>query len=139
MYNENGEIIKRVYIGKLYADTNGEIIYAVNVPIGKQYIYRCPSIIMPAKTYFYENPYMGNIEVKPEILVNGEWRDPRWNDQIGVISNYNLDIPNKIVVQTGKYGLVTTALNAGNAFSTDAVNISYPNSANLRLIIRSLS
>jgi hypothetical protein len=138
MYDENGEIIKRVYVGKLYVDTDGEIIYAVNVPVGKQYVYRCPSVIIPAKTYFYENPYMGNIDVKPEILVNGEWRDPRWNDQIGVISNYNLDMPNKIVVQTGKYGLTATALNAGNAFSATAVNISYPDSANLRLIIRSL-
>lgn len=136
MFDKSGTIIRRVYISKIYVSSDGLLSYVTNVPIGTEYIHDCMSVVEPGRRYVFDNPFMDHIEVIPEIQIGSIWADPKWNDQAGVIANYNTSNPDKIIVQTGQMGLAMPAYSSGNSFTTETLPTTYQSTAPIRLIIR---
>lgn len=137
--DKDGEVIQRVYISKITVNDAGIVESIVNVPRGNQFIMKTGTTVSPNNTYEFNNPFYGPIEVIPEIGINDQWCDPKWNDQVGVIANYDTGRPDKIIVQTGALGLAMPAVSSGNAFTPENLGITLTAPAPLRLIIRKVT
>jgi len=136
--NVDGNIVKRVYIAKVYVGGDGLIDYVVNVPQGHVHVQRIALDIFPSTTYTFDNPFFEPIRVTPEIKIGTQWCDPKWNDQIGVIASTPIQELDDIVIQTGALGLATIAPNSGNAFTDTNLVSTFNSSTKLRLIITRL-
>lgn len=134
MQTSDGEIINRVYVGKVLVDTSGNIDKLLPVPIGDKHTIRATHAINPNRDYTFNNPYMEEVEVTPYILISGKWGDPKWNDQAGVRAIYDEKNPDQVSVQTGIMGLAMIAGSAGNIFSN--ISQTYTSPCDLRLKIK---
>lgn len=134
--NLSGTLIRRVYISKVYVDTDGVISYIVNVPRGNTHVMQISAPIAGNTTYMFNNPYFEDIEVIPEIKLGSTWCNPYWNDQAGVMATYTRSKADKIIVQTGALGVAMIAPSSGNAFTETELNTTQITAVPLRLRIR---
>lgn len=125
MYNKDGNVVTRVYIGKLYVESDGTYSDPIPVPKGNSVIYKPNVNVVHNTTYIFDNPFFENVDVIPKIQIDDQWCDPKWDDQIGVSAIYDSQRPDNIIVQTGKLGLAMSPKSAGNAFLDDNVSSTY--------------
>jgi hypothetical protein len=121
MYNSQGVEICRVYIGKIYVEEDNTFSSCIPVPKGCSYTHKTNLSIVPNQTYILDNPFFECVDVIPKIYINGQWCDPKWNDQVGVIATYDFQRPNNVIVQTGSMGLAMPAVSSGNAFTVESL------------------
>jgi hypothetical protein len=135
MYNSEGQQIYRVYLGKIYIEESNVFSNCVPVPKGSSYITRASVLASPNQTYIFDNPFFEAVDIIPKIFINGQWCDPKWNDQAGVRASYDFQRPDHLIVQTGTMGIAMPAISAGNAFTSESVPTTVTTDAPLLLEI----
>lgn len=135
IYDAAGTLLTRVYISKLIVD-GASNIDIVAVPRGASYRMQIPSLVSVDNTYEFNNPFIGPVEVVAELAIGDQWCDPKWNDQVGVMANFELNNPDIIRVQTGALGLAMPASSSGNGFTETNLPTTLTTSTPMRLIIR---
>lgn len=133
MYDIDGNKIQRVYIGKVFM-SGTDINTVVSVPIGSNYTMAIPSLIAQNQRYLYVNPYIEPVNIATQVEHDSVWGYAGWNDQVGVEANlYPLDPLNKIVLQTGLFGLIASGQESGSSFGLTFPTVTSPIRARLHL------
>ena len=134
MYNSTDEPIRRVYIGKIYVD--GNIIQSVlGAPIGEEVILPVTQELILSGRDLYQNPFLGPTDVYAQVEYNFEWGVTGWNDQIGVVAHPHPTNPiDRIIVQTGMMGFLSSGKEAGSPFSANFATVTVAPRA--RIVVR---
>lgn len=116
MYDSANNIVKRVYIAKVYFEGNG-IVNITCVPFGTHYIVPVTTSLALSGRYLFDNPFISRVQTLAEVKYHGTWGPTYWNDQSGIMtSSFPSNPIDNIVLQCGKMGFMSSGEEAGSPF-----------------------
>ena len=116
MYDSANNIVKRVYIAKVYFEGNG-IVNITCVPFGTHYIVPVTTSLALSGRYLFDNPFISRVQTLAEVKYHDTWGPTYWNDQSGIMtSSFPSNPIDNIVLQCGKMGFTSSGEEAGSPF-----------------------
>ena len=116
MYDSSDNIVRRVYIAKVYFESN-TIVNITCVPFGTHYIIPVTASLALSGRYLFDNPFISRIQPSAEVRYHGTWGPTYWNDQSGITASpYPSNPIDNIILQCGKMGFMSSGEEAGSPF-----------------------